>query len=199
MVPDGTLDVTLKVTRGPDFSDPLDVVFPALPPGIEAPTSVQIPSDKSEMLVTLIAHPPAEIGDWRLIAEAKPARAAQPSRDPLAAAPPAGMAGRRRRRKAEGAVPVSSEVIPLKVSEPLVKAVFAPSAGEQGKAVTVLCQLDEGAQLPDKLTANLEGLPPRATTQPVEVRRPKDRIQVAIDPTTPPENTAFVVELTGSA
>src|SRR5262249_26290097 len=31
---DGTLDVTVKVTRAKDFAEPLEVSFPSLPPGV---------------------------------------------------------------------------------------------------------------------------------------------------------------------
>jgi hypothetical protein len=83
----------------------------------------------------------------------------------------------------------------------LVKAKFAPAAGEQGKTVAVQCQLDEGAQLPDKLTATLDGLPPRTTAQPVNVAGSARKVEfkVNIDPTTPPgEHRSLVCELTGA-
>jgi hypothetical protein len=200
LVPDGTLDVTVKVTRGKDFAEPLDVVFPSLPPGVEAPTSVQVPADKSEAVVTLVGHPPAEVGEWRLIAEAKPARPGRAPRDALAVAT-MGMAGRRQRRAAEGTIPVSSEAIALKVAEPLVKGRFAPAAGEQGKSVTVLCHLETATLLADTLIAKLDGLPPRATAQPVEVKGNANQVEfkVTLDPTTPPgEHRSLVCELTGT-
>ena len=77
LVPDGTLDVVVKVTRAKDFTEPLEISFPSLPPGVEAPTSVVIPADKSEIVVTLVAYPAAELGDWRLLIErGSPGRAA---------------------------------------------------------------------------------------------------------------------------
>jgi hypothetical protein len=200
LVPDGTLDMTVKVTRETGFLEPLDVVFPSLPPGVEAPTSVQVPADKTEVVVTLVGYPPAEVGEWRLIAEARPARPGRGPRDPLAAVP-MGMGGRRKRPAAEDAVPVASEVISLKVAGPPVRGRFTPAAGEQGKSVTVRCQLETGTPLADTLTAKLDGLPPRATAGPVEVRGNARQVefQVALDPTTPPgEYRALVCELTGS-
>jgi hypothetical protein len=203
LVPDGTLDVTVKVTRGKDFAEPLDVVFPSLPPGVEAPTSIQIPTDKSEVIVTLVGHPPAEVGDWRLIAEAKPAKPAGRPRDPLAPVPAGmGAAGRRVRRAAVAATPVSSEVIALKVAAPPVKGRFTPAAAEQGKSVAVACLLETDTPLAGPLTAKLDGLPPRATAKPVAVQAGARRVefQVAVDPTTPPgEHRSLVCELTGSA
>jgi hypothetical protein len=200
LVPDGTLDITVKVTREKGFTEPLDVVFPSLPPGVEAPTSVPVPADKTEAVVTLVGHPPAEVGPWRLIAEARPARPGRGPRDPLAAVP-MGMGGRRKRRAAEDAIPVASEVTALKVAEPPVKGRFAPAAGEQGKSVTVQCQLETAAALADTLTAKLDGLPSRATARPVEVRGNARQVEfkVSLDPTTPPgEYRSLVCELTGS-
>ena len=37
-----------------DFADPLDVFFLTLPPGVEAPTKITIPADKSEVTATLV-------------------------------------------------------------------------------------------------------------------------------------------------
>jgi hypothetical protein len=199
LVPDGTVDITVKVTRDKNFTEPIEAFFPSLPPGVEAPTSVTIPADQSEAVVTLVVHPPAERGDWRMIVEAKPAKPAR-VRDPLAAAP-AGT-GRRTRRPADDPIPVASAVVGVKVAEPTVKGRFEPAAGEQGKSVTVVCQLESAAPVTGTLTAKLEGLPPRATAEPVEVKGDARRVEfrVAIDPTTPTgEHKTIVCELTGSA
>ena len=83
LVPDGTLEVTVRVSRGTDFTEPLEVSFPCLPPGVEAPTSIVIPADKSESRVTLVGHPTAELGDWRLVAEVNVALSGRAGRDPL--------------------------------------------------------------------------------------------------------------------
>ena len=79
---DGTLDLTVKVTRAKGFADAVEVSFPCLPPGVEAPTAVVVPPEKGEAVVRLIAHPSAEVGDWRLAVEAKPATSVRGRRDP---------------------------------------------------------------------------------------------------------------------
>jgi hypothetical protein len=186
LVPDAAMDITLKVTRAPGFTEPLEVAFPALPAGVEAPTSVVIPSDKAEMNVTLQAHPTAEVGNWRLIAEARPARAAPARRDPLAAG--MGMGGRRRQGALESPVSVASEALPIAVGEPSVKGRFAPAWGEQGKSVTVVCRLESPLTGEAPAVAQLEGLPPRAQAPAVEVARGARQVEfkVTLDPTTPP-------------
>jgi hypothetical protein len=201
LVPDGAMDITLKVTRAKDYGEPLELFFPALPPGVEAPTSVPVPADKNEVIVTLDVHPSAEVGNWHLIAEAKPARAMPARRDPLAVGMGMAVAARRRNRVVESPIPVASEAISLKVVEPLVAGQFSPAWGEQGKSVTVACQLEAVAPITGPLVARLEGLPPRATAAPIELKAGAKKVefQVKIDATTPPgEHRSLVCALTRS-
>jgi len=199
---DGRLDVTVKIVRGKDFDQAVEVSFPCLPPGVEVPTTVVIAADKTEAVVTLVASAAAELGDWRLIAEATMARPSRVARDPMAA-PPAGMGtsgGRRPRKSADGLTPVASEVQSVKLAESPVKGTFAPSACEQGKTVKVICNL--AGAVGGNFTAKLDGLPPRATAKPVDVKADGKQIEflVTVDATTPPgEHKSLVCELTGAA
>jgi hypothetical protein len=195
---DGTLDLTVKVARAKGFAEPVEVSFPCLPPGVEAPTTVSVPPDKSEIQVTLIAHPAAEIGEWKLAVEAKPATAVRGRRDPLVAG--AGNVLRSRRPVAEGVLPVASPLLAVKVAAPPLKGRFLPAAAEQGKSVKVNCQLDFAASLPENFTAKLDGLPPRATAKPVELKPGAKQVEftVAVDATTPPgSHPSLVCELAG--
>jgi hypothetical protein len=196
---DGTLDLIVKVTRAKDFTGPVEVSFPCLPPGVEAPTTVVVPPEKGEAVVTLVAHPSAEVGDWRLAVEAKPAAAARGSRrDPLVAG--AGNSLRRPRRVAEGVLPVVSQLLAVKVAAPPLKGRFLPASAEQGKVVKVTCQFDFAASLQGSFTATLSGLPPRATAKPVELKPGAKRVEftVAVDATTPTgEHPSLVCELAG--
>jgi hypothetical protein len=197
---DGTLDVTVRIKRGNDFAEPVEVTFPVLPPGVEVPTSVVIPADKTEAVVTLVASAAADLGTWKLVAEATVARPGRGTRDPFAA-PPMGMGtggGRRPRRSVEGMTPVASELLAVKLAEPSVRGKFAPAAAEQGKSVKVVCKL-EGA-LAGAFTAKLDGLPPRATAPTVEVKPDAKQVEfvVKVDATTPPgEHKSLVCELAG--
>ena len=89
----------------------------------------------------------------------------------------------------------------MKVAESPVKGLFAPAAAEQGKTVKVVCQLDSAAPLAGGFTAKLDGLPPRATAQPVEVKTGASQIEfiVVVDPTSPVgEHRSLVCELFGT-
>jgi hypothetical protein len=205
---DGTLDVTVKVTRAKDFAEPLDVLFLTLPPGVEAPTKVTVPADKSEMTVTLVGHPAAERGDWKLLVEAKPGVAGRGERDPLIIGnnglgtggvdPLTG--GRRGRRKAtDGLPPVASEVTAITVANPAVVGAIAPAAAEQGKSVTVTCRFEKPTEA--AFTAKLDGLPPRATAPNVEVKAGAKEVSFAVSlaaDTPPGDHKSLVCELAGT-
>jgi hypothetical protein len=195
---DGVLDVVVRVTRAKDFAEPLAVTFPSLPPGVEAPTSVIVPAEQSEVVVPLVVHPSAEPGDWRLGVEVRVAPPGRSGRDPLSVGMNGlGTGGGRRPRKAvEGLPTVSSGLVAAKVAAAPVAGRFAPVAAEQGKTITVVCALDAG--LPGEFTATLAGLPPRAATPAVVMKPGAKQIEFAItvDPTTPPgEHPTLVCEL----
>jgi hypothetical protein len=194
---DGTRDLTVKVARAKGFAEPVEVRFPCLPPGVEAPAAVVVPPDKAEAVVTLVAHPSAEVGDWPLAVEAKPATAVRGRRDPLLAG--AGNSLRRRRPVAEGTLAVASQLLTVKVAAAPVKGRFLEATAEQGKVVKVTCELD-AAPLPAGFTAKLDGLPPRATAEMVELKPGAKRVEfrVAVDATTPPgAHPSLVCELAG--
>jgi hypothetical protein len=204
---DGTMDITVKVTRAKDFTEALDVFFLSLPPGVEAPTKVAIPADKSEMNVTLVGHPAAERGEWKLLVETKVGVAGRGERDPLmvgnnglgTGGPPTGGTGRRPRRKsAEGLPPVASEVTAVVVANPAVVGKLAPTAVEQGKSVNVVCEFEKPTEA--AFTAKLDGLPPRATAADVPVKAGSKSVtfavRVAAD-TPAADHKSLVCELSG--
>jgi hypothetical protein len=196
---DGTLEVTVKVTREKDFNASLAVSFPSLPPGVECPASVVIPVDKSDGVVTLAAQAGADLGRWELVAEVAIARSERINREENLGFGTPG--GRRSRRQAEGIPPVSSTLTAINVAEPPTKGVFEPVVVEQGKTTKVVCRLEGTSPLSGTFTAKLDGLPPRATTGPVEVNGDAKQVEftVAVDATTPPgEYRSLVCELAGT-
>lgn len=205
LVPDGTMELIVRVGRARDFAEPLEVSFPALPPGVEAPTSVVIPADKTETRVTLVAHPEAELGEWRFVVEAKVAAPGRAGRDPTAVGmnglgTPGGT-GRRPRRGAESLPPVASEAVAMTVTKPALNGTFAPTGAEQGKSVKIVCKFDVPVPAGSAFTAQLAGLPPRATAAPVEVKAGAKEVEfvVQVEATTPPgDHRVLVCELAGT-
>jgi hypothetical protein len=198
---DGTLDVKVRITRGKDFTEPVEVTFPALPPGVEVPTAIVIPPEQAEAVVTLVASKDADIGNWKLIAEAKPASAARAKRDPAAAGMMMGGAGRRGRRGSSGSVPTASELVAMQVTEAPVKGELPLTGAEQGKTVKVICKFESAKPLPAGFTAKLDGLPPRTTAEAVTLKADPKQVEftVAVAATTPPgAHNSLVCELTGT-
>jgi hypothetical protein len=204
---DGTLDVTVTVTRAKDFTDPLEVSFPSLPPGVECPTAVVVPPGAGVVNVTLVASPEAEPGEWKLVAEVRVARAARGARDPLLVGmnglgmggPPAGGPGRRPRSRALELAPVASAITPINLVTAVIPGRFSPAAAEQGKSTRVVCEFEKPTPAP--FTAKLDGLPPRVVAEPVSVPAGADRVEftVTVDPTTPVGTVkTLVCELAGT-
>jgi hypothetical protein len=202
---DGTIDVLVKIARAKGFEEAVEITFPALPPGVEAPTQVVIPADKTEAVVTLVASKDADLGDWKLLVEAGIARAGRDARDPNlvgmnglgTGGPPM---GRRPRKAIEGFTAVSSELVPVSTAAPPVSGTFAPVAAEQGQKVKVVCKF--AAPLAANFAAKLDGLPPRATAQPLELKAgAKEAVfEVSVDPTSPVgTHDALILELAGAA
>lgn len=199
---DGTIDVLVKITRAKGFEEAVEITFPCLPPGVEAPTQVVIPADKTEAVVTLVASKSADLGDWKLLVEAGIARAGRDARDPnLVGMNGLGTGGPRRPRKTiEGFVAVSSELVPVRTAAPPVSGTFAPVAAEQGQKVKVVCKF--AAPLAADFAAKLDGLPPRATAPALDLKAGAKEVvfEVSVDPTSPVGlHDALILELAGTA
>jgi hypothetical protein len=113
-----------------------------------------------------------------------------------------GGAGTRPRRiSAEGAPLVSSRFVKLDVAKAAVTGRIEPTSVEQGKSASITCHIEPGEPVPVDAVATLEGLPPRATAQPVEVPSGARQIvfRVSIDATTPlGDYQALVCRLAGT-
>jgi hypothetical protein len=180
----GSLDLVVRLNRGSGFEDPVEVSFPFLPPGVETPATVVIPEGKSEVVVSCVAKATAELGEWPLFVEAKPASAtASRERQPGVAS---GGTGRRSRRTTASQPSVASQIISLRTAVSPVTATIAAAIGEQGKSVQFKLKVTSGA-IPLGFVASLNGLPPRAVSKPVKITSPMDELSfdVEIDATTP--------------
>lgn len=204
---DGLIDVVATVTRAKGFEEPIEVTFPYLPPGVEMEGPIVVPPSESKAVFRLTARADADPTSWRLAAEARPAPprrdrremtlALQNTIDPTAG----GGTGRRRRVSVEGAPQVSSPLVPIELSRPGFSGRFEPSAAEQGQSVVVACALELTSPLPGPMVATLEGLPPRASSKPVEVKPGQSRVEfsVTVAATTPAgEHDTLACRLTGS-
>jgi len=184
---DGTIGFQIHVERKPGFDEPIDVTIPYLPPWVDGPATISIPADQSTVIYTANAFPQAEPRTWPFCVEATPARAtARPALDAATGA----LVRRRRRGKSANSVPataVSSQLVTLRISESPVTGTIGTVAAEQGKPLTVVCPIQRHGQLPQKMTATLEGLPNRVSAIPVAVSEEDQRVAftVKLEPTAP--------------
>lgn len=190
---DGALELNVTVRRSSDFADPLELHFPALPPGVTCPATILLPPDKDKVTVTLTASPHAEPGGWWLVAEARVARSTRSTRDRDSMTVGAGggnidvpRARPSRSRLQNAELPaVASAGVEIQVVSAAISGHIAPAVGEQGKSIHVICTLDKPTTA--MFTATLEGLPPRAKAERVSVAPGTQRIVVPVhlDATTP--------------
>jgi hypothetical protein len=184
---DGTISLQVRVERRDGFEGPIDVTLPFLPPWIDGPEKIALAEGESTAVYIIHAFPQAEPRTWGLCAEAGPASTS--AREAVlaaqAGAPP-------RRRKARGfsstsLTPVSSRLITLCVSASPVTGTFGTVVTEQGKDLTVVCELDARGPLPPQMTAELEGLPNRVAAAPVTISSDDRKVSFAvrIEPTAP--------------
>ena len=206
---DGAIEVVATVERAKGFEEPIEVSLPYLPPGVEIEGPIVVPPTETRAVFRLAARPDADPVSWRLVAEAKPAAprrdrremtlALQNAIDPTATGGMGG-GGRRRRAPVEGAPQVTSRFVPLELTTSSLSGRFDATAVEQGGTVTVACSLESASSLTGTMKATLEGLPPRASAKPVEVKPGARRVEfpVSVSATTPiGEHDSLVCRLTG--
>lgn len=170
LVADGALDVGVRVDRRKGFDGAVEVALSLLPPGVEVGEPLVIPADKSEGVIRLQCQPGTELGEWPLVATAKPARARVDRRTmTLQLMSMIGSGSGRPRAAPAEFIPVASEAVALTIASPVVEGKIAPVACEQGASLTVVCQLDRPLPEGSRFRATLTGLPPTATSVEVDV------------------------------
>ncbi len=151
LVRNGSKNLVVRVERQEGFNQPVVVQFPFRSPGIGAPSSITINGDQSEGVYTLNANGNAQLGDW-----------------------PVFVIGQSNHG---GNAYVSSQLATLTVAEPLVTATSSRSSAEQGQEVRVPVTFAVDETLEGEATAELIGLPPKATAEPLKVT--KDTTELA--------------------
>jgi hypothetical protein len=183
---DGTLALEIQVERPADVDGPVDVTLPFLPPWVDGPEKITIPAGEPTAVYVARAFPQAEPRTWRLCAEA--AFASSSARDLGAAGPPQEVRRKSRRSANSGpAVAVASQLVTLRLAASPVTGNIGAVVSEQGKDVTLTCDLKVDGTLPHEMTATLEGLPNRVEAEPVAVSSEDRKVTflVQVEPTAP--------------
>ena len=162
IVQQGTINIKVVITRDEGFDAPVQLQFPFRPPGIGTRGSVNVPKGATEAYYPLNANANAQIGKWPVYVIAS--------------------------ANVNGAAWVSSQLAELEIASPFVKFGIKRASCEIGQSTEVLCDLEQLAAFPGMARAELLGLPPHATAQPVEFDKDSKQVvfQVATTDKTPP-------------
>jgi hypothetical protein len=192
----GSCDLQIQVHRKSPM--PVQVSFPVLPPGVEAPTSVLIEADVSDKRIPLTIHRWATPCRGYLVAEVTGASTSRAERDPLivgmnglgtmSAAGPDSRAGA-----------VCSSLVEVSLSKPPFEGRFHSAAGKLGETVKVACSIEP--PLPGPFSASLAGLPPRVTAAALDlpIGATEALFELTVDETSPEgEYDTLVCELVGT-
>lgn len=197
---DGSIELVATVDRSTGFEEAVEVALLYLPPGVEMEGPAVVAAEETSTVLRLSARPDADPASWRLAAEARPAPPRRDRREMTLAVQAAAQAGGRRRASLEKFAPVSSAFVALELATAPVSGRLDPASAEQGKTVTLNCSLESAAPRAGTLLATLEGLPPRASAEPVEVAPGASSVafRVSVAPTTPAgEHTSLACRLDG--
>jgi hypothetical protein len=192
----GSCDLLIQVRR--ESAMPLEVSFPVLPPGVEAPTSVVMEADVNEKRVPLLIHGWATPCRGYIVAEVNAATASRAERDPLlvgmnglgtmSAAGPESRAGA-----------VCSSLVEVSLAKPPFDGRLDAAAAKLGERVQMTCRIDP--PLPGPFSATLVGLPPRVLAAAIHVPEGATEMafDLAVDGTSPEgEYDTLVCELVGT-
>jgi hypothetical protein len=142
LVRSGTMNLKVVVQRDAGFDAPIYVQFPFTPPGVGAAGAITIDKGQTEGPYPLNANGDAMIGKWPVMA--------------IGAA------------EIDGQAWVSSQLAELDIADRYVAFDMKRAACDQGQAAPVLCVITHNTPFEGNAKAELLGLPPGATADPVE-------------------------------
>ncbi len=171
----GSMKLKVSLQRRPGFDEPVNVKMLWNPPGLASETEVTIPKGKSTAEYAINAKGDSALGTWKLVL--------------LGSAPYQG-----------GTVHASSELTPVRVTEPFILGKINPVSTEPGKPVQVRCTLDQREPFEGRAVVRLVGLPEKATTAEREITKGDKEVafDVSVDPKIPPgshKNLACVIQI----
>lgn len=152
----GALDLAVRVTRLGGFTGRVKLALPFRPPGVSGPTAVEVPADQDTAVYPLNASPDAVLADWRIVVAATALVKNEPQPRGADAKQP-----RKRRRDGEAGW-VSSGLVPLRVTEPLLELAADKTTVEQGRETQLVWAVKKPAAFAGAAKVKLLGLPAQA-------------------------------------
>jgi hypothetical protein len=149
----GTMNLKVLVHRDEGFDAPLTVQFPFNPPGVSSTGSITIEKGKNEGIYQLNANGGAAVGKWPMMV--------------IGAA------------DIDGQAWVSSQLAELEVADRYVAFEMKRAACNKGDATQIQCALDQNTPFEGNAKAELLGLPPGVSAEPIEFN--KDTKEIAFE------------------
>ena len=155
LVRNGSLDMKVVATRKEGFSGPITVGLIYNPAGVSSSANVQIPEGKNEASIPLTANANAAIGTWKMVAVGSAAHGG-------------------------GKVEAATGFVDLSITDSFFKLALDKSAVEQGQTTKMLVKVEKVQDFAGNAKAELRGLPPGATAEPVEFSQDTEEITFTI-------------------
>ena len=172
----GILDLKVRIERLDGFEGKVKLSFPFKPPGVSGPVNVDVPADASEAVYQLNAAPDAPVADWQVVVMATALVKNDPKQDPAAKAD----AKERRRRRDGETIWVSSRLVPLKVTEPLLDMAADKTTVEQGHDTQLVWAVKKPAAFAGAARVKLLGLPAKVEAQELDLAADATQLVIPI-------------------
>ena len=140
----GSMELRVRIVRGEGFTGKVRLGFPFKPPGIGAPSVVEIGEKETEATYQINASADAPIGEFSCVVTAVP------------------------KDKAQSAVPVSSLPVTARVVETFVELAADKAAAEAGQEARMVCKVTKPGTFDGVAKVRLMGLPAKTSAPELE-------------------------------
>lgn len=168
----GTIELIVRVKRKPEFQAAIQIEFPYLPDGCVGEPELVIAPEQSEAIYKVTATGDSIEGNFKLAAVASVRLSEGRNRIDDRSDPRPRERGRKQMDlNAFQDREAASNLIDLQIVRNPISGQFSGLAAERGKSSAVKCSLmlaDKG-EVPQKLDAQLEGLPKGVTAKPIQL------------------------------
>lgn len=156
LVKNGTMNLKITAIRHGEFDEQIKVTLPWRPPGVGAPSSVDIPKGKNEVIMGINANGGAAVAKWRIFVT--------------------GEAG-----SSKGPILVSSSLQPIEIADPYVGGKIELAASEPGVGTDLICKIEVHKEFAGEARIILSGLPHGVTTTELTINKDAKEITFPLE------------------
>ena len=155
LVRNGTMNLKITARRTEGYTKPITVAIPWKPAGVGAPTEIVIPEGKNEINLTLNANGDAPLAEYKIL-----------------------VTGRTTTDKGE--VFVSSNFVPVRISEPYVNLALQMAATEPGKNTTIIAKVETLENFDGEAKVTLHALPHGVTATEHKIKADTTELSIPL-------------------